>query len=95
MHWHLGEGGWRFVTKDEKEPGENVVPDPLEGHEDFTHLRHVYFESEKEYEGRFTVPVLYDKKTKRIVSNESSEIIRMLNTEVSTYSFPGLEIFVG
>lgn len=81
VHWHLGDGGWRFVTKDENEPGENVVPDPIEGHGDFTHLRHVYFESEKEYEGRFTVPVLYDKKTKRIVSNESSEIIRMLNTE--------------
>lgn len=83
VHWHLGEGGWRFVTKDEKEPGENVMPDPMEGHEAFTHLRQVYFESEKDYEGRFTVPVLYDKKTKRIVSNESSEIIRMLGTEVS------------
>lgn len=82
MHWHLGEGGWRFVTKDEKEPGENVIPDPIAGHEDFTHLRHVYFESEPEYSGRYTVPVLYDKKTNKIVSNESSEILRMLNTEV-------------
>ncbi|KAG6013246.1 hypothetical protein E4U43_007413 [Claviceps pusilla] len=81
VHWHLGQGGWRFVTKDENEPGEGVIPDPLDGHEDFTHLRHVYFESEKDYEGRFTVPVLYDKKTKRIVSNESSEILRMLGTE--------------
>jgi putative glutathione S-transferase len=82
VHWHLGDKGWRFVTKDEKEPGENVIPDPIPGHEDFTHLRQVYFESEPEYEGRFTVPVLYDKKTNRIVSNESSEILRMLNTEV-------------
>ncbi|KFA76046.1 hypothetical protein S40288_00352 [Stachybotrys chartarum IBT 40288] len=81
VHWHLGEGGWRFVTKGEKEPGENVIPDPIEGHEDFTHLRHVYFESEPEYSGRYTVPVLYDKKTNKIVSNESSEILRMLNTE--------------
>lgn len=82
VHWHLGEGGWRFVTADEKEPGDNVVPDPVHGHDGFTHLRHVYFESDKDYQGRFTVPVLYDKKTKRIVSNESSEIIRMLGTEV-------------
>jgi putative glutathione S-transferase len=82
VHWHLGQNGWRFVTKDEKEPGENVIPDPIEGHEGFTHLRHVYFESEKDYSGRFTVPVLYDKKTKTIVSNESSEILRMLSTEV-------------
>ncbi|PHH82500.1 hypothetical protein CDD82_5754 [Ophiocordyceps australis] len=81
VHWHLGEGGWRFVTKDEKEPGENVVADPIEGHEGFTHLRDVYFESAKDYEGRFTVPVLYDKKTKHIVSNESSEIIRMFSSE--------------
>ncbi|KAG5980324.1 hypothetical protein E4U55_004148, partial [Claviceps digitariae] len=81
VHWHLGEGGWRFVTKDENEPGEGVVPDPLDGHEDFTHLRHVYFESEENFEGRFTVPVLYDKKMKRIVNNESSEILRMLGTE--------------
>ncbi|POR35842.1 Glutathione S-transferase omega-like 2 [Tolypocladium paradoxum] len=81
VHWHLAEGGWRFVTKGEKEPGDNVVPDLMEGHEGFTHLRQVYYESEKNYEGRFTVPVLYDKKTKHIVSNESSEIIRMLGTE--------------
>lgn len=70
------------MTKDEKEPGENVIPDPIEGHEDFTHLKQVYFESEPEYAARFTVPVLYDKKTKRIVSNESSEILRMLASEV-------------
>ena len=82
VHWYLGEGGWRFVTKDEDVPGENVVPDPVEGHEGFTHLRHVYFESEPEYSARFTVPVLYDKKTKRIISNESSEILRMLNSQV-------------
>jgi glutathionyl-hydroquinone reductase len=81
VHWYLGEGGWRFVTKDEDVPGENVVPDPVEGHEGFTHLRHVYFESEPEYSARFTVPVLYDKKTKRIISNESSEILRMLNSQ--------------
>lgn len=77
--------GWRFVTKGEQEsvPGDNVVPDPIQGHENFTHLRDVYFESEPNYEGRFTVPVLYDKKLKTIVSNESSEIIRMLYTEVT------------
>jgi len=82
VHWHLAEGGWRFPTKGEDVPGENVVPDPIEGHEDFTHLRHVYFESEPEYSARFTVPLLYDKKTKRIVSNESSEILRMIGTGV-------------
>ncbi|KAH6958473.1 glutathione S-transferase [Fusarium avenaceum] len=81
VHWHLGQGGWRFVTKDEDVPGENVVPDPIKGHESFTHLKDIYFESEKNYDGRYTVPVLFDKKTNRIVSNESSEILRMLGTE--------------
>ncbi|KAF5012883.1 hypothetical protein FDECE_1057 [Fusarium decemcellulare] len=82
VHWHLGQDGWRFVTKEDSDiPGENVIPDPIEGHEGFTHLKQLYFESEKDYEGRFTVPVLYDKKTKRIVSNESSEILRMFGTE--------------
>ncbi len=74
--------GWRFVKEGEPDiPGENVIPDPIPGHEAFTHLRDVYFESEKEYAGRFTVPVLYDKKQNTIVSNESSEIIRMFYTE--------------
>ncbi|KAM3509456.1 hypothetical protein MY11210_006305 [Beauveria gryllotalpidicola] len=81
VHWHLGNGGWRFVTKGEKEPGENVIPDPVSGHEAFTHLRHVYYESQNDYWGRFTVPVLYDKKTKQIVNNESSEILRILGSE--------------
>ncbi|KAI1010937.1 hypothetical protein LB504_002526 [Fusarium proliferatum] len=83
VHWHLGEGGWRFVSKDEDVPGDNVIPDPIKGHEGFTHLKDVYFESEKNYDGRYTVPVLFDKKTNRIVSNESSEILRMLGTEAS------------
>lgn len=78
VHWHMGEKGWRFATKDEDVPGENTIPDPL--HSDFTHIRQVYFESEPEYKDRFTVPVLYDKKQKRIVNNESADIIRMLYT---------------
>jgi len=71
--------GWRFATADEKLPGENVTPDPL--HPDFTHLRQIYFFVNPDYTGRFTVPTLYDKKTNQIVSNESSEIIRMFYTE--------------
>lgn len=72
--------GWRFATPDEKDlPGENTVPDPL--HHGFTHIRDVYFESDPQYADRFTVPTLYDKKQKKIVSNESSEIIRMFYHE--------------
>ncbi len=38
-----------------------------------------------DYGGRFTVPVLWDKQKETIVSNESSEIIRMLNTEFNEF----------
>lgn len=60
--------GWRFATADEELPGENTIPDPL--HPDFTHIREIYFSNDPDYTGRFTVPVLFDKQTKRIVSNE-------------------------
>jgi putative glutathione S-transferase len=55
-----------------------VTPDPV--HPDFTHLRQIYFQQNPDYKGRFTVPTLYDKKQKRIVSNESADIIRMFYT---------------
>ncbi|KAF2396656.1 hypothetical protein EJ06DRAFT_533915 [Trichodelitschia bisporula] len=78
VHWHMGEKGWRFATPDENIPGESVTPDPH--HESYTHLRDIYFEQNKDYTGRFTVPTLYDTKAKRIVNNESAEIIRMFYT---------------
>jgi len=46
----------------------------------FNYLYQLYLKADAQYEGRVTVPVLWDKKTETIVSNESSEIIRMLNT---------------
>jgi glutathionyl-hydroquinone reductase len=73
--------GWRFPTPEDNDAeGENVIPDPL--HKGFTHLRDVYFDVDSGYEGRFTVPVLYDKKQMTIVNNESADILRMLNTVV-------------
>ncbi|KAI1457557.1 glutathione S-transferase [Annulohypoxylon moriforme] len=80
VHWYMGEKGWRFATpQDTDDAGENVIPDPVPGHEKFTHIREVYFAVDPNYGGRFTVPVLFDKKTNTIVNNESSEILRMLN----------------
>ncbi|KAI9780247.1 MAG: S-glutathionyl-(chloro)hydroquinone reductase [Geoglossum umbratile] len=83
VHWHLGDKGWRFATPDENLPGENVTPDP--NHKDATHLRDLYFKVNPDYTGRFTVPVLWDKKTSRIVNNESSEIIRMFYYEFDEF----------
>ncbi|KAM0691812.1 hypothetical protein Q7P36_008012 [Cladosporium allicinum] len=79
VHWEMLEKGWRFATSEDNEPGEHVEPDPI--HKGFTHLRDIYFDVNKDYEGRFTVPTLYDTKQNTIVSNESSEIIRMFYTE--------------
>ncbi|RAP32521.1 glutathione-dependent reductase [Candidatus Marinamargulisbacteria bacterium SCGC AG-410-N11] len=45
------------------------------------YLYQVYLKANPNYEGRVTVPVLWDKISQTIVNNESSEIIRMLNTE--------------
>jgi putative glutathione S-transferase len=47
----------------------------------FRYLHQAYAASDAHYTGKVTVPTLWDKKTKRIVNNESSEIIRMLNSE--------------
>lgn len=81
--------GWRFAkSSDDDAPGDCVEPDPVSGHEDFTNLRQIYWEVDPEYKGRFTVPTLYDKKTKRIVSNESADIIRMMYSEVCFQMLP-------
>ncbi|TAQ91014.1 hypothetical protein B7494_g603 [Chlorociboria aeruginascens] len=74
--------GWRFPTPEDKCSGELSSPDPL--HEDVKEMRDLYFKASPGYTGRYTVPVLWDKKTESIVSNESSEIIRMLNSEFNS-----------
>lgn len=71
--------GWHFARGDEEEPDKNVVPDPI--HANAEHISDVYLSSDPDYAGRFSVPLLWDKKTETAVSNESSEIIRMLYTE--------------
>ncbi|KAK8964630.1 hypothetical protein KSP40_PGU020482 [Platanthera guangdongensis] len=68
--------GWVFPDSSTEESGAN--PDPLNGARS---IRELYELASPNYSGRFTVPVLWDKKLKTIVNNESSEIIRMLNKE--------------
>lgn len=71
VHWFMGGDGWSF------EPGEGVVADPVLG---ARYLRELYVAADPHYTGRVTVPVLWDLKAGTVVSNESAEIIRMLNT---------------
>jgi putative glutathione S-transferase len=71
VHWHMGAQGWTFA------PGPGCTGDALHGAE---FLHQIYTRAKPDYTGRVTVPVLWDKERRTIVSNESSEIIRMLNS---------------
>ncbi|MEM8637951.1 MAG: glutathione S-transferase family protein [Cyanobacteria bacterium P01_G01_bin.54] len=71
VHWLMGEQGWTF------DPGAGVVADPIFNAQ---HLHQIYTHADAQYTGRVTVPILWDKQTQTIVSNESSEIIRMFNS---------------
>ncbi|MBX9590334.1 MAG: glutathione S-transferase family protein [Hyphomonadaceae bacterium] len=70
-HWLLAENGWTFA------PADGVVPDTVNG---VSYLHQIYTRADAAYSGRATVPVLWDKQRGTIVNNESSEIIRMLNS---------------
>ncbi|HCT74148.1 MULTISPECIES: glutathione S-transferase family protein [Psychrobacter] len=71
VHPFMGEHGWTFAE------GKGVIADPLI-HADYAY--ELYIKAKPNYTGRVTVPILWDKKTNTIVSNESSEIIRMFNS---------------
>ena len=77
VDYHMGKEGWRFNPD-----VEGATPDTVNS---CNALREVYFLANSEYSGRFTVPVLWDKKTKAVVNNESSEIIEILNSEFNEF----------
>ena len=57
------------------------------------HVHQVYTAAKSDYTGRATVPVLWDREKRTIVNNESSEIIRMLNTEFDDFGDPALDLY--
>ena len=60
----LGENGWTYA-------------EPVNG---YTYHHQLYTASDPHYTGKVSVPVLWDKQTRRIVNNESADIIRIFNT---------------
>jgi len=68
---YMGPEGWTFA------PGPETIPDSVNGVE---RLYELYVLADPTYSGRATVPVLWDTRERTIVSNESAEIVRMLNS---------------
>jgi len=68
---YMGDHGWTF------DPAPGVIADPVANAH---YLYEVYTRALPKYSGRVTVPLLWDLKRGAIVNNESSEIIRMLNS---------------
>ncbi len=71
------ERGWAF--RDVPDAG----PDPVNG---FAYLSEAYLATDSRYSGNVTVPVLWDRETRQIVNNESSEIIRMLGSAFDAFT---------
>lgn len=74
---YMGPEGWRFSER------RGCTGDSVNA---ATFLREVYVKAKSDYNGRVTVPVLWDRKTGTIVNNESSEIIRMLNSAFDAFA---------
>ncbi len=80
-HWLMRENGWTFQA------GPGVVPDPIH---QVQAMHQLYTQADPSYSGRATVPVLWDTVNQTIVSNESADIVRMLNSAFDqTGALPG------
>lgn len=85
VDYERDEEGWRFNAAHD-----GCTVDTVHG---FKYLKEVYLKQMPSYSGRITVPVLYDKQSLMIVNNESSEIIRMFNSEFSGFCDPNAPNF--
>lgn len=84
VSWLMGEHGWTF------DKSKGSTGDKLDGL-DFLHQR--YTRDDPQYTGRVTVPVLWDKQEQRIVNNESSQIIRIFNSDFDELTGNRLDLY--
>jgi putative glutathione S-transferase len=84
VDWFMGKDGWTFHER------AGATPDAVNGAE---FLWQVYRKADPAYSGRVTVPVLWDKQRGTIVNNESSEIIRMLNSAFDAFADSGVDFY--
>lgn len=80
----MGENGWVFSTT------AGSIPDLIFGSR---YLHEIYTRAKPKYSGRVTVPVLWDRKHKTIVNNESHEIVRMFNREFDAIGESGIDFY--
>ena len=78
------ERGWAFRD------GEDSSQDPING---FEFLSEAYHATDPQYRGRYTVPVLWDIKTHRIVSNSDDDIMRMFETEFTRWADQNVDLY--
>lgn len=64
--------------------------DPING---FEYLSEAFTATDPDYEGRYSVPVLWDKQTGRIVNNESADILRMLSTGFAPLATDAVDLY--
>ncbi len=83
-HWLMRERGWTF------DEGPGVVSDP---NENAGTVHELYQIANPDVSGKATVPVLWDKRERRIVNNESSEIIRIFNTAFAELGANDLDLY--
>ncbi len=72
VHPDMLQDGWTFEKDEAGATGDTLYGLPF--------ARDIYTKADPKFSGRVTVPILWDKKRETIVSNESSEIIRMFNS---------------
>jgi len=84
---HMGQHGWPFASADSF-PGAEKDP-----HNNAQHIKDIYLKIDPEMTARFTVPILWDTKEKTIVNNESSEIIRMFNSEFGELAGNAIDLY--
>jgi len=87
VHPDMLEHGWEFRSC---EAGRFTVGDPLFGSD---YLHQVYTRAKADYTGRVTVPILWDRERETIVSNESADIIRMLNSAFDAWSSSAADFY--
>jgi len=79
----LSPQGWRFGDDPES-------TDPVKG---AAHLHEIYTAADPHHTGRPTVPVLWDKRRRTIVNNESADILRMFNTGFGDFARGDIDLY--